>query len=198
MRQATGYMCDDGTFFDFAEEAVLYEAMAALQYRAKHVGVDPERLFRAVDTLRGEIERYINARKSLEASEATNPVIVDGHSTTGPDNSDDGRAKIIDAAIHQFAYGRSKSVPDVGSGEHAKKVSDGSTVHGAGSGQHHAPSIRGYQDLAGIGHTEREGGSRGSSPTHIQRTVPRSDLESVSSEGTQRPTHGPGIRDDQE
>lgn len=96
MRSVTGYLADDGTFFDARADVELYEALHALEFSVKNCGASPEKFMAVVHGCRKQLERYLNAQHEFEKSETSGSTNGKGAGATEPPvnhHADDGDAK---------------------------------------------------------------------------------------------------------
>lgn len=68
-REAKGFLCEDGRFFEDQETAELYEAKEVLRGRLEQLGKDTERVFEMIDECGTELRRYLDALKATLAGE---------------------------------------------------------------------------------------------------------------------------------
>lgn len=151
MRNVTGFLSDDGVFFDVQEDAELYEALHMLQLTVKNIGADPEKFMIVVDGCRKQLRRYLDAKSSYEESEKRGigqaSAEASGAAKATPNRANGGPSERHAPVFEQPADER-EHVPDVRSGVSAEVVRDNSTVDGTGSGGIDARGVRGAAHLA--------------------------------------------------
>lgn len=166
MRQAAGYLTDDGTFFDNANDAELYESIEALTAKAEAERIDPTKLIAAVDKCQDEIRRYIDAKLpeptfspydkvSVEAKyDPKAPFIIhwpddaNNKNPLGIDHTDNARATGYAQAVFEQPSRSDESMSNMGSGISAETLRDNSPLDGPGSRRSDASSIRSDPDMA--------------------------------------------------
>lgn len=84
MKQATGFLTNDGKFFETDREAEFHEAEQELQELARVQGIDPHRLMEAVWDLRIPIRRYIDAKDANTVNQPFDESSLDAPYTSGP------------------------------------------------------------------------------------------------------------------
>jgi hypothetical protein len=148
MRSVSGFLADDGVFFDTKEDAELYEALHALEFSVKSIGADPAKFMIVIEGCQEQLRRYLDAKDSYEKSETIGPATF-GVPNTEPDlnNANDGGTE-GDARILEQPSDKCEYVPDVRGGVGAEDVPDRSPVDGARSGGAHARSVRSAAHLA--------------------------------------------------
>lgn len=95
MKQVTGFLTEDGTFFDNKAAADLHEAEHLLDHSARYIGVDPEKLKDAINQLHEPVRRYLDAQ---DASAKERVEYVKHNSSPGPgpsslDREDTGQSQ---------------------------------------------------------------------------------------------------------
>jgi hypothetical protein len=72
MRPAKGFLADDGTFFDTADQAELYDALAALTFHVTQAGADPKKALIIIDACAEHVRRYLDAKEAYNKAENAN------------------------------------------------------------------------------------------------------------------------------
>lgn len=154
MRQASGFITEDGTFFETEEEAKLHEAEQWLrgQMVMHFPQIDVDGILNLVETLRTELGEYLNAtaahlrtqtkKQNRTGDQDSSSSEVSGH--LGHVSS----AKEDLEALLQLPSRRPSHVPDVGSGPRTEKVQERREEHGPGVRGTDAPSVRSGEDMA--------------------------------------------------
>ena len=70
MKKVSGYLASDGTFFDNAPQARLYDSEQALRTVCDSHKIDPDRLISFTQTAETELMEVLNARVDYKASPA--------------------------------------------------------------------------------------------------------------------------------
>lgn len=141
MKQVSGYLTNDGTFFPTQDEARLYDAMAALTFAATNVGANPKAVFVIVDGCMNQIEEYINAKKEHQRAEQANPFGAVPAASSAVDYADDGTTETPIPSVLEQPPHVDEYVPDVGSGVGAEEIPDIGKVNGPGIRSHDARSV---------------------------------------------------------
>jgi hypothetical protein len=138
MKQATGYITEDGTFFERQEEASLHEAEQRLRSRLVEVNgtVDPEKFMNLVLGVMRELKGFVDAYNAADTTER-NQQDKDGEAV------DDSETPASDASIGHVSPTEEdlasllklpsrgpRNVPDVGSSPRPKEVSKRRPKHG--------------------------------------------------------------------
>lgn len=170
MRAVSGFLADDGTYFDTYEDAELHDSIHALTFAAETNKINPTNLITAVDKCATEVRRYLdakaecNAKDSQGKSEAAtiNPVLwnqlaeysngtgferSNNPATSGVYNSDDTGTD-VDPSVLEQPPNRNEPVPDVGRRLFTEAIHDFGPVDGVGSRRSDAPSVRSDPDMA--------------------------------------------------
>jgi len=146
MREATGYLADDGTFFEHAEDAERYEATFVLhgaykQYVGEHANF--VRFQNVITNLAPEIRRFLNAHEGPEHEASTLAEVeqaaiereilsVRKPETPREHPSDDGLGGSFEAVVEQSDRGP-LHMPDMGDSPRPKKVREYSPFDGVRS-----------------------------------------------------------------
>lgn len=109
MKQAKGWIADDGSFFENERDCDLYEAETALREAAVVNRVNADSFVNAVNLMFSLVKRYIDAHEGK---------VAEGRG----DQRDARRAKEADDPAQQLKAGGSQSVPYVGRRERKEKV----------------------------------------------------------------------------
>lgn len=147
MKPAQGFLTDDGTFFDTAEDAAFYDALHALTFSATVNGIDPEKLIRAIDSNQVEIARYLRAKSQKDSADYDRQRSNDPAAPTN-DHPDDGYAKTVNASVFEQPTNVDEPMPDVGRSLFTEAIRDNGPVNGVGGGRSNASSVRSDTDLA--------------------------------------------------
>lgn len=139
MKRVTGFLADDGVYFDAKEDAELYEALHALEFSVRNIGADPAKFMIVVEGCQEQLRRYLDAKVSYEKSEATGP--RPGAAPDSVDHTNDSRTEAAAPVLEQ-SPDEHQHVPDVRSGVSTEAVRNDSPVDGTGGGSVDARSIR--------------------------------------------------------
>lgn len=148
MKRVSGFLTNDGTYFDTEDEARLYDAMAALTFAATNVGANPKAVFVIVDGCMNQIEEYINAKRAHQKAEHANPFGPSAATPPVVNYTDDGTTETPIPSILEQSVDQYESMPDVGSGVIAEAVPNSGSVNGSGIRQRDARSVRSDTTLA--------------------------------------------------
>jgi hypothetical protein len=173
MRSVKGFLADDGTYFDTAESAELYEALHALEFSVTNIGADPAKFMIVIEGCQDQLRRYLDAKNKYEESEATGP--RPGNAQPVVNNTDNGRAE-GDAPVLEQQVDKPEHVPDIRSGVGTEAVPDERKVDGAGGGGAHARSVRSAAYMATVSTAALATARGGSSNTFVQQAEARSKL----------------------
>lgn len=140
MKPVQGYLSDDGTFFDTAEDAKFYDAMHRLSFVLQNSSVNPERFITVIDKLHPEIRSYLDAKEARDIIDCgeTKPV-------TRVDTTNNGQTT---EAILEFTSDGDEPVSDVGRGQLNETLSDGGPFYGPRGRRSDAPGLRSNPDMA--------------------------------------------------
>lgn len=136
MKSVSGFLADDGVFFDTEADAELYEALHALEFSVRNIGADPVKFMIVVEGCQEQLRRYLDAKSNYEKSEARQPAAPDS-----VNHPDDGRTEAAAPVLEQ-PTDEHQHMPDVRGSVGTEAVRDDSTVDGSGSGGAHARSVR--------------------------------------------------------
>lgn len=143
MKEATGYLSEDGKFFESQEEAEEYEAWISLKNAIDEVGVTD--IVVVIATIPNEIRRYINANeaaskyRSLQANDSA---------------KDEARRKRPAAFVLEQQANCDEPLSDMGSGIIKEEVRLERKIDGVGNRRIDASDVCGSEDLAVGTHTE--------------------------------------------
>jgi hypothetical protein len=141
MKRVTGFLADDGTYFDAKADAELYEALHALEFSVRNIGADPVKFMIVVEGCQEQLRRYLDAKAGYEKSEATGPRPGAGTAPDSVDHANDSRTEAAAPVLEQ-SLDEHQHVPDVRSGISTEAVRDNGPVDGAGGGSVDARSVR--------------------------------------------------------
>lgn len=141
MKRVSGFLTNDGTYFDTEDEARLYDAMAALTFAATNVGANPKAVFVIVDGCMNQIEEYINAKRAHQKAEHANPFSAEPTASPAFNYTNDGTTETPIPSILEQPPHVDEYVPDVGSGVGAEEIPDISKINGPGIRPHDARSV---------------------------------------------------------
>jgi hypothetical protein len=178
MKKVSGYLADDGTFFDAEADVELYEALHALEFSVKNIGADPAKFMIVVEGCQDQLMRYLNAQSKFKRSEALGPVPrATGSSNPQPavdhtnDRSAEGHAPVLEQSADEPEH-----VPDIRGSIGAEAVPDGRTIDGTGSGSTDARSVRGAAYMATVSSAAITAARRGSSDPFVRQAEARAKL----------------------
>lgn len=106
-REAKGFLCEDGRFFEDQETAELYEAKEALWQRLEGLKKAPDRVFEMIDACGLELRRYLDALKATRTSEY---------------HGDNGEGQEGTTPVLKQQVDRPEPVPDVGRSAYAEDI----------------------------------------------------------------------------
>jgi hypothetical protein len=171
MRSVKGFLADDGTYFDTAESAELYEALHALEFSVRNIGADPAKFMIVIEGCQDQLRRYLNAKNEYEESEAKGP----GDTQPAVNNTNDSRAE-GDASVLEQPANEPEHVPDVRSGVGTEAVPDERKIDGAGGGSTHARSVRSAAYMATVSTAALATARGGSGDTFVRQAEARAKL----------------------
>jgi hypothetical protein len=134
MREAKGFVTDDGTFFEDDKEAALYEAELRLKARLAEVlpNLNQDAFFAVVVGAMQELTEFINAHHAWNPPKTKEP---DGEAASGTAEDTTGAGHVSSteedlASLLKLPTRGHSDVPDVGSRPRTEKVSDRRKKHG--------------------------------------------------------------------
>lgn len=163
MRPVKGYLSDDGTYFDNAEDAELYDAMHGVKYAVEtKCRANPRNVFIVLDTCADEIRRYLDAKANQAKADSSydpqEPFEINwaagylAECSNGPVSSDiyhpDNFGPNDLTSVLKFSPNVNEPMPDLGGSVGTEAIPDTGTVDGVGSGRSDASSVRSDPYLA--------------------------------------------------
>jgi hypothetical protein len=139
MKEAQGYVTDDGTFFESKLEASLYEAELDLRHKLGSMTAEVEAFLAVVITLMPELRRYIDAHNAASTAKLDQQTEDEDRAETVNRSSteiDAGAGHVSSteedlASLLQLPTRGPSNVSNVGSRPRAKEVSKRRAKHGA-------------------------------------------------------------------
>lgn len=156
MKQASGYVTDDGTFYEREVDAQLHETENRLRHRLAEEfhNLNQEMFFTVVFTIMPALRSYINAHDAAHP-DVSDPTEDENRGEDQPDTSEAsdslGHVSASEesiASLLKLSVGRPSHVPDVGGGSRTEALPDGGSVNGSGGGGVDASDVRSGEDMA--------------------------------------------------
>lgn len=122
MEKVEGYLADDGTFFQTAEDAELYEARAELIKQLGRHGVDSHRAIEFMIMLQSQIKRFFDAKDADTRSAAILAQLRDGSFSLGRDDPEP--IESTPAPILEQSSGSGEPMPHVGDSILSEEISN--------------------------------------------------------------------------
>lgn len=156
MKEAIGYITEDGKFFEGMDEAEEHEAFKALRSALVEIcGVDVEVFTAVCSSIPNEIRRYINANEAATRYREIQASLSAQDQARREDNSQ---------ALFEQQARIDEPLPDMGSGVVEEAVQQQRAIDGIGSGGINAPDVRSSENLA-VGTHSRSAKARLNSST---------------------------------
>lgn len=161
MKEAVGYLTEDGKFFEGMDEAEEYEAFNALRSALVELcGVDVEVFTAVCSSIPNEIRRYINANEA-----ATRYREIQASLSTQDQAGREGDSQ----AILEQQTSLDEPLPDMGSSQQQKALRLERAINGIGSGRTDASDVRSSEDMAVRTHTEPTKTRNVHRPSHLRK-----------------------------
>jgi hypothetical protein len=88
MKEAIGYLADDGTFFENADEATQHDAVVTIDRWCESHKIDPNKVMLIIKSLSSAIRTYIDASETIQARHELQP--DQRRAVAKADQADDG------------------------------------------------------------------------------------------------------------
>lgn len=161
MKEAIGYITEDGKFFEGIDEAEEHEAFVALQLALVDVGgVNISAMLKVIVTIPNEIRRYINANEA-----ATRYREIQA-SLSAKDNT---RGEADTQVLFEQQTRIDEPLPNMGSSVEQKEVQLERAIDGIRSRGTDASDVRSSEDLAIRTHTKPTKARLNSSTSNIRQ-----------------------------
>lgn len=103
MKEAIGYLADDGTFFENADEAIQHDAVVAIDQWCESHKIDPNKVMTIIKALSTPIRTYINASEAIKEWQSLQ--LDQRRAVAEADQADDGDgADDLSSVLEQQAH----------------------------------------------------------------------------------------------